>query len=300
MLKRTRTILVAATAAAALLSAVPIASGAASGPRSEDVSFGEIDDHNTLRAFGITRDQRLVRFETDARDDIRVVGKIAGLEVDQRVVGIDFRPATGQLYGLGDAGGIYTIATRSAHATRVSQLNVPLEGTFFGVDFNPAVDRLRIISDTGQNLRHDVTLPTGGTIMDGTLTYPATTTTPATTATGVTGAAYTNNDTSADTSATLYDIDTNLDQVVIQSPANAGLLAATGKLTVDAGTNAGFDIYSKVREGTAVALFPYAVLRVDGRFGLYDVRLANGVVEREYQFPRCKQVTDIAIPLNQL
>lgn len=27
-----------------------------------------------------------------------------------------------------------------------------LEGTLFGVDFNPAVDRLRIISDTGQNL----------------------------------------------------------------------------------------------------------------------------------------------------
>jgi len=300
MLQRTRTTLAAATAALALLGGAPVASGAASGPSGGDGSFGDRDDRDTLRAFGLTRDQRLVRFETDDPSDIRVVGRIEGLTIDQRLVGIDFRPATGQLYGVGDAGGVYTIGTRSARGTRVSQLNVPLEGTFFGVDFNPAADRLRIISDTGQNLRHDVTMPTGGTTMDGTLTYPATSTTPATTATGVTGAAYTNNDSSADTATTLYDIDTNLDQVVIQSPANAGLLAATGKLTVDAGTNAGFDIYSKVRDGKTVALFPYAVLRVDGRFGLYDVRLSTGEVDREYQFPRGKQVTDLAIPLNQI
>lgn len=299
MLQRTRTSLVAAVAAVALLGVAPGATAGDGGDRDRGgSSYG--DDRNTLRAFGLTRDQRLVRFETDDRRDIRDRGHIQGLELDHRLVGIDFRPATGQLYGVGDAGGIYTIDTRTAHATRVSQLNVPLDGTFFGVDFNPAVDRLRIISDTGQNLRHDVTLPTGGTTMDGTLTYPATTTTPAMTATGVTGAAYTNNDSSEDSSTTLYDIDTNLDQVVIQSPANAGLLAATGKLTVDAGTNAGFDIYSKVRDGKAVALFPYAVLRVDCRYGLYDVRLANGEVEREYRFPRGKMVTDLAIPLNQL
>ena len=65
-------------------------------------------------------------------------------------------------------------------------LSVALTGTNFGVDFNPAADRLRVISDTGQNLRHDLTA--GTTTVDG-LTYP-----PATTpATGVTGAAYTNN-----------------------------------------------------------------------------------------------------------
>ena len=38
----------------------------------------------------------------------------------------------------------------------MSQLTIPLDGTVFGVDFNPAADRLRIISDTGQNLRHNV------------------------------------------------------------------------------------------------------------------------------------------------
>ena len=56
---------------------------------------------------------------------------------------------------------------------------------------------------------------------------------------GVTGAAYTNNDfepnpATAKTGTTLFDIDTMLDQVVIQSPPNNGILVATGKLGVDA------------------------------------------------------------------
>jgi hypothetical protein len=67
------------------------------------------------------------------------------------------------------------------------------------------------------------------------------------TATGVTGAAYTNNDADPNTATTLYDIDSMLDQNVIQSPANSGLLAATSKLGVDTGPTVGFDIHSRVR-----------------------------------------------------
>ena len=40
----------------------------------------------------------------------------------------------------------------TATATFVNALSVPLMGTSFGVDFNPAADRLRIVSDLGQNL----------------------------------------------------------------------------------------------------------------------------------------------------
>ncbi len=90
------------------------------------------------------------------------------------------------------------------------------------------------------------TSPPPATVADGTLTYPATPTAPATTATGVNGAAYTNNDLDPNTGTTLFDLDTALDQVVIQSPANAGLLAATGKLGFDASGDTGFDIYSRL------------------------------------------------------
>jgi len=116
-------------------------------------------------------------------------------------------------------------------------------------------------------------------------------------------AAYTNNDLSAASSTTLFDIDANLDQVVAQAPANAGSLNATGQLGVDVVQNGGFDIYTKVGDdGRADGLLPYATLRVPGesRFKLYDVRLLTGRIELEGAFPAEDRVVDIAMPLNQL
>ena len=82
-----------------------------------------------------------------------MIGRISGLQTDTKLVGIDYRPATGALYGLGDRGGVYVVNPMSGRARLRARLNVALEGTQFGVDFNPTVDRLRIVSDTGQNLR---------------------------------------------------------------------------------------------------------------------------------------------------
>ncbi len=84
------------------------------------------------------------------------------------MVGIDYRPENQELYGLDASGAIYTIDPPTAVATFKSQLNVALVGCSFGVAFNPVVDRLRIISDTGQNLRANV--DTGATLVNGTLT----------------------------------------------------------------------------------------------------------------------------------
>jgi len=248
-----------------------------------------------LRAFGLTNNDRLLRFSTAQPAGGQVIGKVSGLIGDTTLVGIDFRVQNEKLYGVGNRGGIYTIATRTAQAARVSQITVPLAGDTFGVDFNPAADRLRVISDTGQNLRHDVN-PGGVTTVDGTLTYPPE---PAT-ATGVNGAAYTNNDLNADTSTTLYDLDTNLDQVAIQSPANSGQLAATGKLGEDATRDAGFDIYSEVVNGRTEGLRAFATLQVDGTYQLYRVTLFTGDVEPIGRFPGKVQVSDLAVRLNQV
>jgi hypothetical protein len=62
-------------------------------------------------------------------------------------------------------------------------------------------------------------------------------------ATGISGAAYYNNDLDPATATTLFTVDPGRDQVAIQSPANAGLLAATGTLGVDAAGDVGFDIH---------------------------------------------------------
>lgn len=237
---------------------------------------------------------KLVRFDTDRPDRAWAGRTVTGLRGDSRLVGIDRRVQNNRLYGVGNAGGIYTLASRTAKATKVGQLSIGLQGTHFGVDFNPAANALRVISDSGQNLRQPFGTtdgPTVATVADGTLNYLAVT------AKGVTAAAYTNNDLSADTATTLFDIDTAMDQVAIQSPANSGSLVATGKLGVDAGSNAGFDIYSTVKRGKATGAQGFASLQVKGAYHLYAVNLLTGDVSHAGRFG--SSVSDIAVNLDR-
>ncbi|MCP3760741.1 DUF4394 domain-containing protein [Streptomyces sp. TBY4] len=251
-------------------------------------------DHKDLHAIGLTKDQRLVEFEVADPSKAWGVGKVSGLSGDSKLVGIDFRVQNEMLYGVGDKGGIYTLSTKNAKAMKVSQLTIALAGSYFGVDFNPAANRLRVISDTGQNLRHNIDGATPlGTTMDGTLTNP---TTPPSTAMAVTGAAYTNNDLNTATATSLFDIDTMADRVSIQSPANAGNLAPTGSLGINAGPDAGFDIYFNAKKNTNTG---YATLDNGSGHRLYEVNLLTGGVRSMGGFADGGQVTDIALPLNQ-
>ena len=253
-----------------------------------------------LTAFGLTADQRLVRFRTDNPSRLRIVGSVFGLKApDTALVGIDFRVQDKKLYGVGNGGGIYTINRNTAQATLapapVSRLTVSLDGDFFGVDFNPAANALRIVSNTGQNLRHPFAGPTAGqTQTDGPLNYPvpAGTTAPDPV---ITGAAYTNNDIHPNTGTTLFGIDTSLNQVVIQSPPNAGSLVATGQLTIDPDTQLGFDIYSSRRTFGSLtgSNLGFASIMAGGGTGLYRINLLTGRAALIWTIPH--QVVDIAI-----
>jgi Domain of unknown function (DUF4394) len=267
--------------------------------RSDD---GARRDRRSLQVVGLTSDGRLVRFDADTPGRTRDVGKVKNLDGDQSLVGVDYRVQDGKLYGVGNNGGIYTLSTGDASASKVGKLTVALSGNSFGVDFNPAANRLRVVSDTGQNLRHNIddatatTPPLAGmTMMDGPLTVP-----PATTPVmGVSGAAYTNNDLDPNTVTTLFDLDTAADQIVVQSPANGGQLAPTGKLLVDAGPVAGFDIYSRTAFGSTQANLGFATVSVLGRSSFYQVSLLTGRATRIGSFRPSAQVADIAIPLGQ-
>ncbi len=254
-----------------------------------------------LRAFGITGDGTLMAtFTTDRPNVLDWVRDIVGLSGDTALIGIDFRVQNGLMYGVGNKGGIYTIKTPPATAdvviTKVSQLQYMLHGTNFGVDFNPAADRLRVISDTGQNLRHN--LNDHSTIQDLNLTTP-----PAEgTTKGVSAAAYTNNDLNGSTGTTLFDINTASDQVVLQSPANNGTLAPTGSLGVDTQINSGMDIYSTLSGGKTVSNAAFATLTPSGatRPSLYNVDLLTGEATlvsdaAASRFPL--NITDLAISL---
>ncbi|MGC5287494.1 DUF4394 domain-containing protein [Micromonospora sp. DT231] len=244
-------------------------------------------------AVGLTEDQQLLKFAANRPELPCVIGTV-DLPGAENLVGIDYRVQDGRLYGVGNNGGIFTLSTSTAAATKVSQLTVPLSGSFFGVDFNPAADRLRIISDVGQNLRHNVNVG-GVTLADGTLTYP-----PAVAAApGLTAAAYTNNDLDPLTATTLFDIDTNLDQVALQSPANSGQLVATGSLGVAANPRAGLDIHSTLRGGRAVSNNAYAVLNGGFPSQVYQIDLLTGAAQLTGAFAVKYLVIDIALHLNQ-
>lgn len=239
----------------------------------------------------------------------RGLGTVTGLE-DEVLVGIDVRgpfvaegvsngvPPEGVLYGLGSSGGVYTIEygdadTSTAVATQQARLDQTLSGTSFDIDFNPTVDRLRVVSDTGQNLRANV--DTGATIVDGSLNSMGVVTN------GIVGAAYTNNDTDPTTATTLYDIDAQLDRFLLQSPPNDGGLAPVGPLGVDAVGEVGFDLYSDVEvEGsmtTTTDLTGWAALTVDGVPGLYDLTPFSGDARFVGAFD--VDVVDLAFPLQQ-
>ena len=207
---------------------------------------------------------------------------ITGLQAGEMIFGLDFRPVNGQLYALGSTSRLYTINTATGAAAVVgSPLATPLSGTDFGFDFNPTVDRIRVVSNTGQNLRLN---PNDGTIAatDGTLN-PGTP--------SVTGAAYTNNFAGA-TTTTLYGIDNQgaMAMLVQQSPPNNGTLVPVGSLGVTAEAANGFDI-----GGTSG--MAYALLRVGGTTRVYSINLTSGAATAGAMLPGNPMVRGFALGL---
>jgi hypothetical protein len=210
---------------------------------------------------------------------------VSGLQVGENLLGIDFRPANGQLYGLGSTSRLYTIDLTSGTATQVgaSPFAAALSGTNFGFDFNPVADRVRVISDADQNLRLNPN--TALAITDTMLAY-AVGDANAGANPNMVGAAYTNSFAGA-ISTTLYAIDSNLDILTIQNPPNAGLLNTVGPLGADSSGAVGFDI---ARNGTALA-----TLTVGGVAQLYRINLVTGSASLIGPIGGANQIRDIAI-----
>jgi Domain of unknown function (DUF4394) len=272
-------------AAAAALAVAPESAGASR--RYDDCATG----HATRRSVdvvGLTRDRHLICFRSNHPEWARDQGKVRGLTTDRSLVGIDVRPATGDLYGLGDQGGVYTIDPDRTRATLVSRANMALRGTNFGVDFNPVADRLRVVSDVGQSLR--INVADGTTTADTDVAY-----TPGTPATGVVGSMYTNNDADPNTGTTLFDVDSTLDQLAIQSPPNAGNLVATGKLGADTGPEVGADIYSRLEDGTTVSNWAFVSLSDNLGSHFARVNLLTGRATPVDDFSWRYDVTGIAV-----
>lgn len=179
---------------------------------------------------------------------------------NENILGIDIRPATGALYGLGSSSRLYTIDRTTGVATTVGAAGAfVLNGTSFGFDFNPVPDRIRVTSNANQNLRLNPN--------DGTLTMTDGTLNPGDP--NVAGSSYTNSFPGTATT-TLYAIDSVTDQLFVQTPPNDGTLSLVGNLNFNTSEFVGFDI--QFPGNTAYA----SLTGTSGFSSLYRVDLATG------------------------
>ena len=190
-----------------------------------------------LPAIGLTTGNALFSFDTATPGASGAAQAITGLQAGETLYALDYRPSMGVLYGLGSSNRLYTINTSTAAATVASTLSVPLSGSGFDIGFNPTVDRLRIVSTGGQNLR--VNVDTGAVTTDTPVAFAASDAN-AGAAPSVVGVAYTNQLQNLVLSTTLYDLDSTRNVLVTQAPPNSGILNTVGPLGVTGLT--GFEI----------------------------------------------------------
>lgn len=241
---------------------------------------------STATLYAVNTSGQLLRFAANTPGTVTVVGTISGLQMGEIIQGIDYRPATGELYALGvvdamgtDEGRIYKINTATAAATAVAGGAAPFstalaDEAFYGFDFNPVPDRIRVVNNEQNNLRaHPAT---GALVLaDTTLAYDASDALQGQDP-DIVGSAYTNSLANA-SATTLYAIDGAAGRLVRQgsldstpTSPNAGLLFSVGVLGVTLSSdNVGFDI----RPGTGTA---YAAMEVGGVTGLYTISLTTG------------------------
>jgi len=251
-------------------------------------------------AYALTPANRIVGFSLSNPTNVSSDFPVTGLQQGESLLGIDFRPANGLLYGVGSSNRLYTINPRTGEASPVGngQFAVPLTPGAAGFDFNPTVDRIRFVNEADQNARLnpdngaivDSDTLAGGVQLDGNLAYAAGDrnfgSSPA-----AAGAAYVNNF-AGGTSTTLFVIDSDLDVLVRQDPPNNGVLNTIGSLGVDATSILGFDIRSIGGREVAVA-----ALEVGGISGLYNINLSSGQASFVGQIAGGRQINGLAVPL---
>lgn len=245
-----------------------------------DLSTGKTTNIGTLsqKVIDLAIPTDAVAYAVDASNALQIfnpnkpepVSKaISGLQSGEGILGIDFRPLNGQLYALGSSSRIYTINLGTGAATQVGSgtLSTPLVGTEFGFDFNPTVDRIRVVSDAGQNLRLN---PIDGAVaaVDG-IINPGTPT--------LSSAAYTDNFAGA-TTTSLFVIDHNTDKLYLQNPPNAGTLVERGALGINITSNNGFDIGSTSQKA-------YLVATVGTETKIYTINTTNGAATAVSNYP---------------
>jgi hypothetical protein len=226
---------------------------------------------------------------------------LSGIPTGERMKGIDFRPNTGQLYGvaidtLADTGTLYRIEPGTGVVEAIDPdaialsdgagvaRDLPPDGFGYGFDFDPVTDQIRITIGNLLNFRID---PNSGAPVDtnpNVMGFQADSDTNPATA-RASGLAYTNGLDIGANISTLYALNTIDDQICVLAPANSGSLAGCHTLTLAGSTLdvpelAGFDITPDVRAAasdTVASGIGFVVAR-NPTTHLYEIDLVTGAV----------------------
>ena len=180
---------------------------------------------HAVPAIGVSSGTSLFTFNTTAPLANGPLVAISGLQAGESIASVDFRPATGMLYGLSTSQRLYTINATTGVAVAGPAFSTALAGSQFGISFNPNVDRLRILSTSGNNYR--VNVDTGAVITDTSLTFATGGGTPSVVALGYSGQAP-GAQTGSVPGTDLFDINSTNNALYVQRPANDGTLIAVG------------------------------------------------------------------------
>ncbi|MDQ3656119.1 MAG: DUF4394 domain-containing protein, partial [Chloroflexota bacterium] len=234
-----------------MLYAVDLATGEATeigavGGGADVIGLAAASDSDLI--YGVTTDNRLVAITAATPGSLKLNLQISGLAPGVEIIGIDVRPATGELFGIGDDSIVYVLDVATGAATAVGTgIDPVIDGQVVGFDFNPTVDRIRLVTDTGQNLRLNPDTGAVGTnpetsapTIDGPIAYAEGDDNAGTSA-RLAGAGYTNSVADAEETQ-LFVIDVANGVVALQDPPNDGVLNTVGDLGVELNDVLGFDI----------------------------------------------------------
>ncbi|WBA40162.1 DUF4394 domain-containing protein [Hymenobacter canadensis] len=240
----------------------------------------------------------LITFDSANPSLIRAAVGITGVDATQTLVGLDVRPATNSLYALGynataQTATVYTInaATGAARAINTTPVALALGTGSIGFDFNPTVDRIRVVGANRANFRLN---PVDGTVAatDGQLTYAAGDVNAANTP-SIGAAAYTNSVANA-TATQLFVYDEARNVLALQNPPNDGTLNTLGTtgLTATAARDVDMDIFTAGATNTAYLV---ANAATNGNSTLYTLNTTTGATTAVGTIGNGSAIRDIAV-----
>jgi hypothetical protein len=180
-----------------------------------------------------------------------VVITTTGDRPSDKILGIDFRPATGQLYGVSATSRVYVINPQTGVARLIGSAETEKTEACIcadplSIDFDPTTDRIRVVAFNGRNRLMN---PETGLVesIDAPISPR-----PTLSFSPITAMAFSNN-VAGTSSTTLYAINGMDQQLYRVISAKEGVVEAIGKLNLPIANWGGMDIDAKT--GTALGLF---------------------------------------------